>query len=216
MIVPLKERAHLVQPDGVEIRDLADRRPVIRMIGREERREHRHRREAVGAILVILAPLVQHDVALVGELGFGQRRQQKAHAVRFHPQRELERAGGHDFPVVGAIGVGRSVQRGARALKRMKVAAVVVLRSLEHQVLEEVREAGVARPLVLRSDVIPEVHGDDRAGVVLVQQHVEAVGERVLREPDVQRPMLNETTRRSASRCRSTDWRASTLPAATA
>src|SRR5438034_1287186 len=47
MVVPLKKRADLAQPGGLEIRDLADRRPVVRMIGRKERAEHRHRREAV-------------------------------------------------------------------------------------------------------------------------------------------------------------------------
>ena len=57
-----------------------------------------------------------------------------------------------------------------------------MLRPFEHQVLEQVREAGVARPLVLRPDVVPEVDRDDRHVVILVQDHVEAVGERVLRE----------------------------------
>ena len=64
-----------------------------------------------------------------------------------------------------------------------------MLRSLEHQVLEQMREAGVARPLVLRADVIPEVHGDDRARVVLVEEDVESVGERVLREGNVHRKL---------------------------
>ena len=63
----------------------------------------------------------------------------------------------------------------------------MVLRPFEHQVLEQVREAGVARLLVLRPDVIPEIHGDDRTRVILVQEHVEAVGERLLGERDVER-----------------------------
>ena len=64
-----------------------------------------------------------------------------------------------------------------------------MLRSFEHQVLEQMREAGVARPLVLGADVIPDVDGDDRAGVILVDEHVEAVGERVLREGKVHRKL---------------------------
>ena len=52
--------------------------------------------------------------------------------------------------------------------------------------LEQVREAGLARPLVLRADVIPEVHRDDRARAIFVQQDVESVVERVLREREVQ------------------------------
>ena len=87
---------------------------------------------------------------------------------------------GHDLPVVGAVGVGRSVERGARLLQRMEVAAVVMLRALEHQVLEEVREAGTAGHLVLGADVVPDVDGDDRQRVIFVDEDVEAVGECVL------------------------------------
>ena len=180
---------HFVELRGLQVGDLADRRPVVRMIRREQRRQQRHRRETVGPVLVVLPPLVQHHVALIRELRLGQRRQQVAHPIGFHPQRELERAGRHHFPVVRAIGVGRSVERRAGALQRLEEAAIVMLRPLEHQVLEQVREAGVARLLVLRPDVIPEVHRDDRAGVVFVQQHVESVAERVLGEGNVHRKL---------------------------
>ena len=57
---------------------------------------------------------------------------------------------------------------------------VVVRRALEHQVLEQMREAGQPGPLVLRADVIPDVHGHDRQRVILVQDDVETVGERGL------------------------------------
>ena len=133
------------------------------MVGGIERRQHRHRRPAVRAVLVVLAPLVEDDVALVRELGFGQRREQIAHAVRLEPQRELDRPGGHDLPVVGAVGVGRAVEHRAGRLQRLEVAAVVVRRPFEHQVLEQVREARAAGPLILRADVIPEIDGDERA-----------------------------------------------------
>ena len=189
MIVAAEERVHFVELHRLQVGDLADRRPVVRMIRRKQRRQQRHRRQPVRPVLVVLPPLVQHDVALVRELRLGQRRQQVSHPIGFHPERELERAGRHDFPVVGAIGVGRSVERRARALQRLEIAAVVMLRALEHQVLEEVREAGLARPLVLRPDVIPEVDGHDRTRVVFVQQDVESVGQRVLREGDVHRKL---------------------------
>jgi hypothetical protein len=68
----------------------------------------------------------------------------------------------------------------------MKIPAIVVLGALEHQMLEEVREAGLARPLVLRADVIPQVDRDDRTRVVLVQKDVESVVERVLGKGEVQ------------------------------
>src|SRR5207302_8498140 len=47
------------------------------------------------------------------------------------------------------------------------------------------REPGMARPLVFRSDVIPDVDGDDGTPVRFVQQHVETVGERVLAERNI-------------------------------
>ena len=57
-----------------------------------------------------------------------------------------------------------------------------VLRALEHHVLEQVREAGAARLLVGRADVIPEVHGHQRQPMVLAEDHVETVRQRVFLE----------------------------------
>ena len=55
--------------------------------------------------------------------------------------------------------------------------------------LEEVREPGLAGPLVLRADVIPEVDGDDRAAVILVNQDVQSVAQRARAEGDVHRKL---------------------------
>jgi hypothetical protein len=57
-----------------------------------------------------------------------------------------------------------------------------MLRSLEHQMLEQMREAGVPRPFVFGSNVIPEIDGDDRAGMVLMDQDIEAIRQCVLAE----------------------------------
>jgi hypothetical protein len=54
----------------------------------------------------------------------------------------------------------------------------MVLGALEHEVLEEVREAGATRPLVLGSDVIPKVYRHDRYVAVLMDDDIQAVGER--------------------------------------
>ena len=51
--------------------------------------------------------------------------------------------------------------------------------------LEEVREAGAARPLVLRADVEPLVDVDDRQLAVDVQDDLQAVRQRVLLELDL-------------------------------
>jgi hypothetical protein len=149
------------------------------VVRRKERRENGHRAETVRPVLVVLPPLVQDHRALVRELGLGECGQQIAHAIGFHPQRELQRPGRNHFPVVGAVGVRGTVQRGAGALERLEVSVVVVRRSLEHQVLEQVGEAGVPRLLVLRSDVIPDIDRDNRTVVIFVEKNVEPVLERV-------------------------------------
>ena len=57
--------------------------------------------------------------------------------------------------------------------------------ALEHQVLEEVREARSTRLLVLRADVVPDVDRDNRTVVILVHDHIEAVGELLMEERNV-------------------------------
>jgi hypothetical protein len=42
-------------------------------------------------------------------------------------------------------------------------------------VLEEMRESGAAGALVLRTDVVPEVDGDERSGVVFVEYDAESI-----------------------------------------
>jgi hypothetical protein len=53
---------------------------------------------------------------------------------------------------------------------------------------EQMGKSGVAGLLVFRPDVIPDVDGDDGTPAILVQEHVETVVERVLREGE---PHLN-------------------------
>ena len=156
------------------------------MVWRIQRREDGHAGEAVRPVLVVLTTFVEDDFTLILEFRRGERRQQIAHAIGFHPEREIERVGGHDLPVIRAVGIRRSVQRSARFLERLEVPFVVVLRALEHQVLEEMRKARPPRLLVLRSDVIPDVDRYDRAVVVLMDENVEAIRQRVSRIRDVQ------------------------------
>jgi hypothetical protein len=65
-----------------------------------------------------------------------------------------------------------------------------MLGPFEHEVLEEVGEPGVAWPLVLRTDVVPEVDRDDGTRMIFVKQNVEAVVQRVFRERKIQRAYL--------------------------
>ena len=60
-----------------------------------------------------------------------------------------------------------------------------VARALEHDVLEEVGEAGLALHLVLGADVVPEVDRDDRGEVVLGDDDAQAVVEALVAERDL-------------------------------
>ena len=60
-----------------------------------------------------------------------------------------------------------------------------VARALEHDVLEEVGEAGLAPDLVLGSDVVPEVDRDDGGQVVLGDDDAQSVVEALVAEGDL-------------------------------
>src|SRR5690606_41267775 len=62
------------------------------------------------------------------------RSQQGTHALRLHPDRQLQVVARHALEVVGAILVRGSIDRTADGLERFEVLAVVVFRTLEHQV----------------------------------------------------------------------------------
>ena len=113
--------------------------------------------------------------------------EQEAHAVGLQPEGELQVFRRNVLVVVGAVGRGGAVDAGADFLQRHEVLAVVVLGALEHNVLEEVGEAGAVRLLVLRADVVPDVDGGNRNRAVDVHDQVEAVAQGVLLEGDVGR-----------------------------
>jgi hypothetical protein len=135
-------------------------------------------RHPVGRHLVVLPALVAHHVALVVELLLGQGVQQEPHPVGLQEQHPLQVVRRDDLEVVGAVLVGRGVQvaAGLRHVPEVHVVADV-LAALEHHVLEQVGEAGPARLLVLAADVVPHADADDRDGVVLVDEDIQAVGE---------------------------------------
>ena len=76
--------------------------------------------------------------------------------------------------VLVGIGVGLATNRGD---DRRVLFGLDVLGALEHHVLEEMREAGPARLLVLRTHVVPQLDLDNRRRLVLVQDHDHAIGE---------------------------------------
>jgi len=62
-------------------------------------------------------------------------------------------------------------------------------------VLEQVSKTGPARSFVLRADVIPEVDGNERGGMVFVEDDTEAVGEAVVFEGEHRRRVVSQRRR---------------------
>ncbi len=84
---------------------------------------------------------------------------------------------GQRLEVVGAVEVRRRVADAAGALDDAQVLGLGdVPAALEHEVLEEVGEAGLAGLLVLGADVVPEVDGHDGRDVVGRHDDAQAVG----------------------------------------
>ena len=139
----------------------------------------------VRPVVVRPALLVLHDLALVVEVLLAERLGEGAHPVGLEPQRELELVRRHRLEVVRPVEPGRAVHRAAGGLDERDVLGLPDVRAaLEHDVLEEVGEAGLAGDLVLAPDVVPDVDRDDGGEVILGDDEAQPVREALVGEPD--------------------------------
>ena len=174
------EGDHIGQGRGFEILDAADARPLVRMheIGRRRDRVVEaaiRRRQHALAIFLLDHRALGLEVALVDiEVG---------HALGLGPQQAFEVVRRHDL-VVGRHVVGREGVVGAAHVlgQPSDGLGLHVARALEHQVLEEMREAGAPLRIVLRADVVPDLHADRRARMVFDGHHLQPVGQGALAE----------------------------------
>src|SRR5438309_1646528 len=72
-------------------------------------------------------------------------------------------------------------------------------RAGKQHVLEKMCEAGAAGALVLRSDVIPEIDGHQRRGVILVEDDLKAIVQRVRFESEHAAPFTTNDERSTMS-----------------
>ena len=201
------EIAHVADRRGLEVRHAADRRVLVR-VRRERVVVDDLRQPAVRLVLDAHPPLFLHDLALAPE----RRRRRRAASPCGRPRARAPAAGTAPAPSArtpssSSVRVGVAASADARDDRGVRL-GLDVLRALEHHVLEEVREPGAARPLVLRADVIPDRDVHDRRRVILGQDHAQPVRQRrdlvlELRRPDrsVQRRQgdARRTRRRSAA-----------------
>ena len=143
----------------------ADDRAAVGVI-EIERRAPLLAERAVRRILHHLPALLEHHVALREHaLGGGV---QVAHPVGFHAHHQVEPVGGDALEIGGVIGRGEGVV--VAAVLRDDPAELAVRQlvgRLEHQMLEEMRDARLPRRLVGRSDPVPDHVGDHRRTAVL-------------------------------------------------
>ena len=192
----------VVEAGGVEVLHGADRRVVVGVPLGEDGGVDVDERVAVGLVVVALALLLLHHVALVVEVLLRHGVEQATVPVGLEPQGQLDGTGGHGLEVVGAVEPGRGVEAGALRHQGLEVLATAhVARTLEHQVLEEVREPGAAGRLVAGPDPDPDVHRDVGDRVVGADDDAQPVGERSSVDRVVQRHAGHPTAstrRRSA------------------
>ena len=180
------ELAHVLDARGLEVGHAADDGVLVGM-GRE--------RVVVDDLGEAAVRLVLHPLPafLLDHLTLGLERRvldtERRHPVRLEPQRERQVLLRHGLPedrrVLGGVGVALPTDR--RDVRGVCL-GLHVLAALEHHVFEEVRKAGPPGLLVLRSDVVPERHMDDRGRVILEQDDTQPVGQRVVIELERRRP----------------------------
>jgi hypothetical protein len=101
------------------------------------------------------------------------------HAIGFELHHGGKLVARHALEVAGIVGGGEGIlvaadpQHGLREL-----AGRMLGRALEHQVLEEMRQAGFARRLVGRADLVPDHLGDHRRAVIGDHDDLQAIIER--------------------------------------
>jgi hypothetical protein len=160
-IARVAERGRLEVVHGPDDRMLVGKGVVCQRVGRLER----------GGVRLVVHPqalLLLHGLALVVELLL--REDERAHPVGLEEEREVERLGGHGLEIVRPVLGRRPVHRAARLGDEAEMLSLAdVLRALEHEVLEEVREPGLAGRLDAASDVVR--HVDRHEGDAALRRH---------------------------------------------
>ena len=179
-VVRLEPVANIIEGGGFDVFDLADGRPGIGVPFGIAALHQMVPHGAVGAVPALLE-LVLDDALLALQLVLGDGIDEITHAFRLQPQGAVERPCRHGLVVVGAVGAGGAVHAGGADLGQwLEVFAIVVLAAGEHQMFEQVGEAGAVLRLILGTDAIPDVNPRYRGLGVFVDQQRESIVEGML------------------------------------
>ena len=160
---------------------------------------------SVRSILALALLVLDHTTLLI-ELVLIDRAEEMPHAVGLHPHRKVQRCRWHGLKVICAVGIGRAIHAGrADLLERSEILPVIVLAAVEHQVLEQVGEACLARNLVSGTHVVPERDRHDLSLAILVHDDPKTVVQVELVERNVERSVLARCNSRQCERTKESD-----------
>ena len=119
---------------------------------------------------------LEHDVALGQHVLVLEDEAGHAVGLELHHQRQL--VARHALEIAGVVGRGEGVLVAADLEHGLgELAGRMLAGALEHQMLEEMREARFARRLVGGADLVPDHLRDDRRAVIRDHHHLQAVAE---------------------------------------
>ena len=140
----------------------------------EERRLHRLAELRAGVAVAMHAPLLQHHIALGRDDVVGEG--QACHAVGLERHAGLEVLLGDLLEIGGEIIAGEGVLHAADLGDEFRELALgMEFRAFEHEVFEEVGDAGLAQRIVGRAVAVPDHVGHDRGAMIGNDDDVEAV-----------------------------------------
>ena len=151
--------------------------------------------------LVVALPLfILHHATLVIELGLRHRAEQMPHAIGLKEQRPVKRARRHRLEIVGSVGIGRAILVGRADLRRILEEIIGrILRSVEHQMLEQMGKTGRSGWLMLGTDIVPDRRRHHRCLAIGVDQHGQAIVEHEALVGNVD--AIDQRLHRFGSRC---------------
>ena len=145
------------------------------MTGREGLLGHTVPHGAVRTILALALFVLDHLPLLIKTL-LVDRPHKVAHAIRFHPKRQIQGGRRYSLEVVSAIAAGGAILvRRASLFERGKKLTLVIFRALEHQMLKQVGKAALSVRFIFGTDLVPEINRNHRGFVVFVDDHRQAI-----------------------------------------
>ena len=124
-----------------------------------------------------LAAFLQHDIALRDDRLVSQH--EIAHAISLEPHHELQMLARDGLEIGRVVVCREGVLAPAMTRDQLGERAIGKLAGpLEHEVFEEMGDAGFAGRLVGRADLVPHHMGHDGRAVVCHDHHFETVGQR--------------------------------------